>query len=263
MIKKRTILALLGAALMAACGGGNRYTISGTIEDDAMAARMEGKKVYLQYSWLHYDREDTIDSTVIENGRFSFRGVVDTPFIAYLDCSDSVCPFPAMDAFVVEPGDIELRTKGREDVFRGGTPLNKKLHEARMWAEKTYDSLLKNPDDSLLQAYIRGRELAKREAVDGGGPMFGFLLGIVGKDAIEHEYELQNQYSDAVVEYATKLYHENKGNPLGLYAIRGICWGNAHRVWYDTVYADSLLRVLDPAPAERALFEEWRGAFLP
>lgn len=262
MIKKRTILALMGAALMAACGGGNRYTISGTIEDDAMAACLEGKTVYLEYSWLHYDREDTIDSTVIENGRFSFRGVVDTPFIAYLDCSDSVCPFPAMNAFVVEPGDIEIRTKGREDLFRGGTPLNKKLHEARMWAGKTYDSLLKNPDDSLLQAYIRGRALAASDTA-GGGSWFGSLRYYVGEDAIEHEYKLQNQFSEAVAEYATKLYYENKGNPLGLYAIRGICWGNARRVWYDTVYADSLLRVLDPAPAERALFEEWRGAFLP
>lgn len=93
------------------------FTISGSLDNKAL----DGKTIFIKE---RINREwETIDSTVIENQKFSFKGVVDTAKIAYI-----VYEFPegnrVRQAFVLESGKLVVSVDTTGFMTIKGTPQN-------------------------------------------------------------------------------------------------------------------------------------------
>ncbi len=140
------LLSVASLLLLGSCKKENLFSLSGTVSQE-----LNGQKIFM------FDMtaaEPTIvDSTVVANGRFSFSGTVDDPWIAMMGNPESFVVFP-----VIEPGHIVFA-----DEHCSGTPLNDRYEafQARMMAitdpqeiaAAYWDLYHQNPDNVLgLQA---------------------------------------------------------------------------------------------------------------
>lgn len=111
-MKKLTYLAMATAALsMAACSGNQAgYVITGTVEGAA-----DGDTVYLQEP---AGRSLTkLDTAVIANGSFTFKGVQDSAVNRYITCQ--VNGAPLMVDFFLENGTINVSLNKEESTVKG------------------------------------------------------------------------------------------------------------------------------------------------
>ena len=114
-MKKGLLFAAAGVMALAACQEKGGYTINGTIAD-----AKDGDYVYMRY----YDGREafTLDSAVVKNGKFEFKGMPDSvfapKFIIYGDETQNI------NATVfIEDGTIKVdMAEGNSKV--SGTPSN-------------------------------------------------------------------------------------------------------------------------------------------
>lgn len=115
-MKKLTYL-LAAAAILAACNNGNKgYTVTGTVEGAS-----DGDTVYLQMTKA---REFVkLDSAVIANGTFSFKGVQDTAAFRYIVYKPADKE-PLFTNFFLENGQISVKLSADNNSTVTGTPNN-------------------------------------------------------------------------------------------------------------------------------------------
>ena len=110
-MKTKTLLALL-IALAAGSSCTNptsSYTVTGSIPDTAF----NGKTIYI----YNRDNNQTMDSTTIENGVFSFTGKIDTAVLCFTQIGRDY-----YTNFMLENGEIKLNME--KPNTPSGTPLN-------------------------------------------------------------------------------------------------------------------------------------------
>jgi peroxiredoxin len=113
---KKNLIFLFAIVCMCSCGP-KQYTIDGIVDNKAL----NGKTIFIKE---RVNREwKSVDSTVIENGKFAFRGFVDTAKIAYL-----AYEFPESNkvrqAFVLENGKIAAAIDSTGFMIIKGTTQN-------------------------------------------------------------------------------------------------------------------------------------------
>ncbi len=113
---KKILTAVICAILITSCGG-NKYTVSGKVDP-----LLNGATVYL-CSLESGVNLDFIDSTVVNNGKFKFKGDADTCDIRVIlygvDSDDN----PRTSTFYTEPGKIDISYIDGFSIV-SGTPVN-------------------------------------------------------------------------------------------------------------------------------------------
>lgn len=103
------------AVIFAACQSKSEYTISGEVTDTSF----EGQQVNLV---ANIDNNmETVDSTIVTNGKFAFKGNVETPVLRFLALDN------ARTIVMLEPGKINVVHD--TDFQVSGTPLNDTFSE--------------------------------------------------------------------------------------------------------------------------------------
>ena len=111
---KKAILLLLPALLLTGCQP-KTYTIKGTVSDE----NLDGNYIYL---CLYQSPAPPLDSTLVEDGAFSFSGKADTAILATLRFKSGVSRVGA--DFILENGKIQATLDDDPQVT--GTPRNDK-----------------------------------------------------------------------------------------------------------------------------------------
>lgn len=122
---KKLLFLSMAALLLLSCKNNKEYTIDGTVVDPAY----EGKNVYVQL--MSTDQMDTVDTLVIENGKFRMEGVADSTFLRFFSIDESVNPqgqnrIPVL----IEPGTIEI--KFDTIITVSGTDANNAYNDFRL-----------------------------------------------------------------------------------------------------------------------------------
>lgn len=121
-MKKFTYL-LAVAALFAACNSNKGYTVTGTVEGAA-----DGDTVYLET--IEGRQFVKLDTAVITNGSFTFKGTQDSVANRYISCKPEGKEGMAID-FYLENGNIDIRLTSGENDSATGTPNNDAYQEIR------------------------------------------------------------------------------------------------------------------------------------
>ena len=172
-------------AMMGSCGNKNEFMINGTVNSN-----MDGQMVYLCPSAdMHHPK----DSTLVTDGKFSFKGTVDTAWMAALRTSDAMVS--ELELFV-EPGTIVVKSDSI-----GGTPLNDKMMAF-------YSNLNIKEIESQMEEYI---------------PQYYNAPNAETRAEIEHLLDsLEEIRVSRTLDGCWKLYHENGDNLLGVFAMQTI-----------------------------------------
>lgn len=175
---KHIILYLLSVLAILSCSDKNGYTIEGQYK-----AASDGTMLYLT---AFDDILSVIDSAVVENGEFSFRGVCDTLSVCYLSSSKVVD-----GGFVVlEPGRISFEFGNRP--ISSGTQSNDAV--TRFMGEKEKLFVL----DGILSSAVAGKMNIEQTMADSLRVLSQMAKNVFGA-------------------YATKLIKDNADNPLGCF----------------------------------------------
>lgn len=161
-----------------------QYTILGSAEG------IENEQIFL---FLGDDMGSPMDSTVVKNGQFRFKGDVEEPYYAVLESESKFFSI----RLIVEPGNITVH---HDSV--GGTPLNNKLHAFL----KDFPYTIDNPElMSIYETmYYNARNAKARAEAE---------RGIDSLYTIIHDEQLASYWA---------LYHENGDNILGVMAMEAI-----------------------------------------
>ena len=110
---KNLFLFATAAAVLCSCSNQPKYIIDGDI------AGLEGT-VYL------YQGDSLIDSAAVKAGKFQFRGNAQTPGVHYLLDSREGRPQAFAMQFILEPGNISIKSDAEDPQVRHttGTPAN-------------------------------------------------------------------------------------------------------------------------------------------
>ena len=115
-MKKFTYLLAVAAVFTACNSGNNGYTVTGTVEGAA-----DGDTVYLQTA--EGRQLVKLDSAVITNGTFTFKGTQDSAVNRYITCQPSGKEGVLMD-FFLENGAINIKLTSGEGDSATGTANN-------------------------------------------------------------------------------------------------------------------------------------------
>lgn len=132
---KKIGLLLLSAIIMltASCADKNAFTLTGKVVD----TNQEGEKVYLQELKEDGTALNALDTAVIKNGQFIFKGIAaETPAVRFITMAAPSTPRPYL--FILEPGKIEMVIDSIPSVK--GTPLN---DDYQQFESKTNEMSLK------------------------------------------------------------------------------------------------------------------------
>ena len=175
---------LLG--VLSGCGNKHQFTINGTVD----GTEMNGKTFYLFD--LYSESNTPLDSTVVTDGKYTFKGTVDEPKNVIVDAADA--PFTVR--IILEPGTIVINNDSI-----GGTPLNDKL-----------------------QAYNVSHNVDEiRAAMEEFLPLYYEAPNAAARAAAEHVLDsLDALGTSLLLDADWKLYNENKDNILGLIAMEEI-----------------------------------------
>lgn len=164
---KQNLLFLFAMFCLCSCGS-KQYTLEGTVDNKAL----NGKTIFIK------ERVDrvwkSIDSTVIENGKFAFKGTVDSAKIAYL-----AYEFPennkVRQAFILENGKITaavdtagfMSIKGTEqnDLLQTYQDAKNTFNKKSEAFYKTKDSI-KTPEQELAFAKAADKLNLEEVAID-------------------------------------------------------------------------------------------------
>lgn len=158
---------VVGVIALVSCQQKPSYTITGTVDK----ADLEGKTVYLSMG-DYASEERQLDSTIVVNGAYEFKGVVDAPkpasiYINPNDRENMVFAFLAM-----ENAKIAVHVDAEGNTTVSGTPNNEKYQEFRNAkapyekqfneAYEVYEASAKTPED---EAKINEARSVFRKAV--------------------------------------------------------------------------------------------------
>ena len=160
-MKKLTYL-LAAAAVFAACNSGNQgYTVTGTIE-----GATDGDTVFLQT--VEGRQLVKLDSAVITNGTFTFKGTQDTAANRYLTYSPAGAEGMIMD-FFLENGKINIKLNGKSSSATG--TANNDIYQAIRTQLNELDSQMENIYTSMTdtaltdqQREAKGKEMSALES---------------------------------------------------------------------------------------------------
>ena len=159
---KKFFFAAVAALALVACSGEkpnpNAYTINGTVTG------ADGETVYL------LSQGDTLASTTVQNGAFTFNGVAETSKEAKIYINRQL-----NDGLFLEPGVINHNIN---EQIASGTPLNDEMNELNSKFKAIIDALDKEGanEDSLMQVYSNiVEEVSQNHAGDAMGLSF-FIL---------------------------------------------------------------------------------------
>lgn len=121
---KKLIYLFTAVAALAACNGGNQgYTVTGTVEKAA-----DGDTVYLES--VEGRRFVKLDSAIIKDGKFVFKGTQDTAVNRYISYRATGKEGMVID-FFLENGKININLTPGENDSATGTPNNDAYQEIR------------------------------------------------------------------------------------------------------------------------------------
>ena len=144
-MKKLTYL-LAAAAVFAACNSGNKgYTVTGTVEGAA-----DGDTVYLQTA--EGRQLVKLDSAVITNGTFTFKGTQDSAVNRYITCQPSGKEGVLMD-FFLENGAINIKLTSGEGDSATGTANNdiyQRIRDKQNELNQQMNAIYQSMSDTVL-----------------------------------------------------------------------------------------------------------------
>lgn len=180
---KKLIFSLLAVALLAtSCEDKNTYTISGKID------AKDSTKVYLKAP--SFDRKvqpTTLDSTIVKNGTFEFKGIAAKPSFNFI-LIDQQTMTPKYIGIVLEPGKLNVDL---DSMIISGTKFNDS-YQVYINKVKTLD---KQIESILAKASIIDQN--DKEAID----------------KLENEYDnLKSKKSDEALSFVKA----NADNPAGI-----------------------------------------------
>lgn len=120
---KKFAYLLITGAFMAACSGGG-YTITGSIE-----GAKDGEKVYLNS--VENNQLVAIDSAIIKQGNFIFKGTQEIPVERYLSWQSAEMGSQILLDMFLENGDIKVKMSDTLSSVTG-TPNNDIMQEVRV-----------------------------------------------------------------------------------------------------------------------------------
>lgn len=171
---------------MCACGSKNEFTINGTVD----MPELEGQTVYMRD--LYNNPETPLDSAVVTDGKFSFKGTVDEAKNVIIEDSD----VKFLVRIILEPGTIVINNDSI-----GGTTLNDNLQAYNK--KHNIDDIMAAMEEYFPLYYDAPNAAARAEA--------------------EHVLDSLGSLSSArMLEANWSLYNENKDNILGLISMEEI-----------------------------------------
>lgn len=176
------ICAVAVIALMGSCGNKNQFVINGTVDSE-----MNGKTVYLVNS---DNMQGAVDSTIVADGQFTFKGIVEEPWAAFLAGEGF------QSQLIVEPGTIVVTADSL-----GGTPMNDKFY--------AFNSSLNLGDiESQMEEYI---------------PLYYSAPNAEARAVAEHMLDSLDEIRNSrILDACWNLYRENNDNLLGVMAMQNI-----------------------------------------
>ena len=203
------ICAAFISAIICGCGNKNQFTINGTID----GTELNGKTVYMRD--LYNDPDTPLDSAVVTDGMFSFKGNVEEPKNVIIEDPD----VSFLVRIILEPGNIVIKGDSI-----GGTPLNDKL--------LTYNKK-HNIDDIMA-------------AMEEYFPLYYDAPNAVARAEAEHVLDsLDSTGAARLLEADWNLYNENKDNILALIAMEEI----VHLEHFTYSELDSVAKTASPRVA--------------
>ena len=147
-MKKLTYL-LAAAAVFAACNSGNNgYTVTGTIEGAA-----DGDTVYLQT--VEGRQLVKLDSAIIANGTFTFKGTQDTAANRYITYNPAGTEGMIMD-FFLENGKINIKLNEKSSSATG--TANNDIYQAIRIQLNELDSQMENIYASMTDTALTDQQ---------------------------------------------------------------------------------------------------------
>ena len=203
------ICAAMFLTLLASCGGKHQFTVNGTID----GAEMNGQTLYMID--LYGESQLPFDSTVVTDGKFTFKGTVEEPMNVIIDADEA----PYLVRIILEPGTIAVKNDSI-----GGTPLNDNLH--------AYNNH-HNVDDIMA-------------AMEEYFPLYYNAPNATARAEAEHVLDSLDALGSArLLEVDWKLYNENSDNILAVIAMEEIV--QLDEFTYSKL--DSLMKTASPLVA--------------
>ncbi len=154
---KKLIYLFAAAAVLAACNGNKGYTVTGTVEGAA-----DGDTVYLKK--VEGRQLVSLDSTVIKNGTFTFKGTQDMVVNRYITYA-ALGKEPLLIDFFLENGQININLTLNNDAATG-TPNNDiyqavrtQLNDLNRQIIATYEALATDSTLTDEQRNAKGQEI--------------------------------------------------------------------------------------------------------
>lgn len=180
----KKLLYVASAALMAACGNPNSYTIKGNVEG------LEGTMYMMDES------RNIIDSAKVEKGQFKFKGVAEQPTYVTVSDSNGKTRGSMGAAVYLEPGQITIvKTEAEKTANVTGTKINDASHAYATAAKTLIDEFRKaETTDERREELNKAYEKLTLETIDQNNDnLFGvnlFMSQVMG---------LSNQEAKALI----------------------------------------------------------------
>ncbi|MBO4599897.1 MAG: AhpC/TSA family protein [Bacteroidales bacterium] len=197
-----------------------------TINGEIGAEEFEGCTIFLGV----IDSGDTIDSTVVKEGKFQFRGTLDKPLMGRIFAESQKSGLLCESTLVLESGKIYIDLKTDS---LSGTPLND-LYYSTYTANPTTIEWTSRLEECLNRYYAA--ETPEEQA-----------------EAVAAYREADSGYNAHMLDISRKVYRNNMKNILGAYALTQI-------VSFDGITYDSLDYLMKHASAIVADYEPLRKA---
>lgn len=211
-ILKWIALPVLLVAIVGCGGNKNKYTINGTLADEAF----EGANVFM----INVENQaEKLDSAVVTNGTFTFNGKLESPVIANIIALTTGNNHKMVEC-VVENGTIAV---DMDNSKVSGTPQNEALMQIANTV-KDYKAYLRE----LYKEYLAAPSEEERKLVEA---KYDSVLEI---------------YTAKELAALEKAYHENSDNVLGAYAFYQLIKSQRDAGTITSVQVDSLLATAAP-----------------
>ena len=120
---KKNIYLLITAVLLLAMSACKHETPSYTINGEIPMAEFEGCKIYLG---ANGNQDTYLDSAIVKNGKFSFKGNIETPMMGFIFAESEKSGLQCISNLVLEKGKIFINLVNDS---LSGTPLNDRYYK--------------------------------------------------------------------------------------------------------------------------------------
>ena len=194
-MKKIVLFLGIAACIFTACQDRNAYTLTGRFADN----RQDGKTVYLQKLDSNFRVSDADDSTKVENGIFSFKGIAENvPVVQFIFINDSI----ESAAFVVEKGKIEMNFDSVLNVTLKGTVMNNQYKEFKAKRDSMFEKMgsarmkyeeIKEAGNLTLEQFQEFKTTSKKQWEELGNIVFNYIKPDIKNPAGQY-FLIDNQY---------------------------------------------------------------------